>query len=316
MIEEEFYRTYSTYLKEVFKEKVYKLPVKLNLTCPNRDGTVAKGGCIFCGEEGGSFENCNVLMNVREQVLRNKNYISKKYNAKKFIVYFQNFTNTYLNIDDFKDMILQSLVDDDIVGISVSTRPDCILEEQLVFLYDLKNKRNLEIDFELGLQSVNYKTLVKLNRGHTLAEFINAVSLIHKFGFRICTHIIIGLPWDNEIDVVESAKILSALKVEEVKLHSLYIVKNTVLGEMYLNGEIEMIEKEKFVDYVILFLRNLDKKIILQRLIGRVPEENSLFCNWSTSWWKIRDEILEKMRINNYKQGDLFNNFKGVEKKQ
>ena len=315
MLEEDFYRTYSKYLKDIYGKKVYKLPVKLNLSCPNRDGNIATGGCIFCGEEGGSFENCHISMSVREQVLKNKAYISKKYNAKKFIVYFQNFTNTYLGIDDFKKMIEDSIVDDDITGISLSTRPDCILEEQLLFLKNFQKNRNLEIDFELGLQTVNYRTLIKLNRGHTLAEFINAVNLIHKFGFRVCTHIIVGLPWDDELDMVESAKILSALNVEEVKLHSLYIVKNTVLGEMYLNDEVKLISKEKFVDLVISFLRNLDEKIILQRLLGRVPEENSLFCNWNTSWWKIRDEILEKMEKNNFRQGDLFNNFEGVVKK-
>lgn len=315
MLEEDFYRTYSKYLRDIYGEKVYKLPVKLNLSCPNRDGNIATGGCIFCGEEGGSFENCHISMSVKDQVLRNKEYISKKYNAKKFIVYFQNFTNTYLGMDDFKKMIEDSIVDDDIIGISLSTRPDCILEEQLLFLKEFQNGRNLEIDFELGLQTVNYRTLIKLNRGHTLAEFINAVNLIHKFGFRVCTHIIVGLPWDDELDMVESAKILSALNVEEVKLHSLYIVKNTVLGEMYSKGEIYLITKEKFIDLVIAFLRNLDKNIVLQRLLGRVPEENSLFCNWNTSWWKIRDEILEKMEKYNYKQGDLFNNFEGVVKK-
>ena len=268
MIEEDFYRTYSGYLKEKYKDKVYKLPVKLNLTCPNRDGNIATGGCIFCGEEGGSFENCHVSMGVREQILRNKNYISKKYNAKKFISYFQNFTNTYLGIEEFKKMITDSLVDSDIVGISLSTRPDCILEEQLNFLHQLQQERNLEIDFELGLQSVNYKTLIKLNRGHTLAEFIHAVNLIHKYGFRVCTHIIIGLPWDDETDIIEGAKILSALKVEEVKLHSLYVVKNTTLGEMYLNGEIKLIEKEDFVNSVIIFLRNLDIVSTWQFLLG------------------------------------------------
>ena len=176
MLEEDFYRTYSKYLKDIYGEKVYKLPVKLNLSCPNRDGNIATGGCIFCGEEGGSFENCHISMSVREQVLKNKAYISKKYNAKKFIVYFQNFTNTYLGIDDFKKMIEDSIVDDDIIGISLSTRPDCILEEQLLFLKNFQKNRNLEIDFELGLQTVNYRTLIKLNRGHTLAEFINAVN--------------------------------------------------------------------------------------------------------------------------------------------
>lgn len=315
MLEEDFYRTYSSHLRKKYGEKVYKLPVKLNLTCPNRDGNIATGGCIFCGEEGGSFENCHISMTVREQVIKNKNYISKKYNAKKFIVYFQNFTNTYLGFEDFKKMIEDSVVDDDVVGISLSTRPDCILEEQMEFLKDFQKGRDLDINFELGLQSVNYRTLIELNRGHTLAEFINAVNIIHSYGFRVCVHIIVGLPWDDRIDIEEGAKILSALKVDEVKLHSLYIVKNTKLGEMYLNGEIKLIEKEEFVERVILFLRNLDENIVMQRLLGRVPEEDSIFCNWGTSWWKIRDEILEKMEKNGYKQGDLFNNFRGVESK-
>lgn len=314
MLEEDFYRTYSNYLKNIYKEKVYKLPVKLNLTCPNRDGKIAKGGCIFCSEDGGSFENCSVNLTVKEQILKNKEYISKKYNAKKFIVYFQNFTNTYLLFDDFKKMILDSLISDDIIGISISTRPDCILEKHLSFLKSVQKEKNIEIIFEIGLQSVNYKTLIKINRGHTLAEFIYISNLIHKFGFRICTHMIIGLPFDDETDIIEGAKILSSLKIEEVKLHSLYIVKNTKLCDMYLNGEIKMIEKEKFIDYVILFLRYLDKDVVLQRLLGRVPEQDSVFCNWNTSWWKIRDEILEKMKKNGYKQGDLFNCFKGVEK--
>ncbi|KXB44758.1 radical SAM protein family [Tissierellia bacterium KA00581] len=315
MLEEEFYRTYSFYLKNKYKEKVYKLPVKLNITCPNRDGTLANGGCIFCSEEGGSFENCSVNMSVKEQILRNKTYISKKYNAKKFIVYFQNFTNTYLDFEDFKKMILDSLISDDIVGISISTRPDCVLEKHLLFLKKIEKEKNIQIDFELGLQSVNYRTLIKINRGHTLAEFIHASNIIHKFGFRICTHMIIGLPFDDELDIIEGAKILSSLNIEEVKLHSLYIVKGTKLCQMYLNGEINMIDKETFIDYVILFLRHLDKNIVVQRLLGRVPEENSVFCNWNTSWWKIRDEIIEKMKKNNYKQADLFNEFKGVEKK-
>lgn len=315
MLEEDFYRTYSSYLRKIYGEKVYKLPVKLNLTCPNRDGKISTGGCVFCGEEGGSFENCHLSMTVKEQVLRNKNYISKKYNAKKFIVYFQNFTNTYLGFEDFKQMITDSVIDEDIVGISISTRPDCILEEQLEFLREFQRGKNLDINFELGLQSVNYRTLIELNRGHTLAEFINAVNIIHSYGFRVCVHMIVGLPWDDRIDMVEGAKILSVLKVDEVKLHSLYIVKNTKLGEMYLNGEIKLIDKEEFVDRVILFLRNLDKNIVMQRLLGRVPEQDSLFCNWGMSWWKIRDEILEKMESNGFKQGDLFNNFRGVESK-
>ena len=175
------YNVYSNYLKDRFGEKVYKLPIKLPLTCPNRDGCVGVGGCIFCGEEGGSFENLPSRISVKDQVIKNKEYISKRYKANKFISYFQNFTNTYMPIEEFKKVIKESIVED-IVGISISTRPDCVNEEYLRFLSEIKEKYNLEITMEIGLQTVNYHTLYKINRGHTLAEFIDSVlllSLIH-----------------------------------------------------------------------------------------------------------------------------------------
>ena len=298
----EVYNTYSKYLKEKYGEKVYKLPISLPLTCPNRDGSIGVGGCIFCGEEGGSFENLPNTLSVREQVEKNKAYISKRYNAKKFISYFQSFTNTYLPLEDFKKNIEESIVED-VVGISISTRPDCIGDEYLEYLSYVQNKYNLDITVELGLQTVNYHSLKKINRGHTLAEFIDGVLRCQKYNIRTCAHLILNLPWDNMDDVVENAKILNALKVDEVKLHALYIVNGTVLGEMYKKGEIELISKEEYEKRVITFLEYLDGNVVVQRIIGRAPEENSLFVNWNESWWKIRDEIVEEMEKRNSKQG-------------
>lgn len=298
----EVYNVYSKYLREKFGEKVYKLPISLPLTCPNRDGSVGTGGCIFCGEEGGSFENLPNTLSVREQVEKNKTYISKRYNAKKFISYFQSFTNTYMPIEEFKKNVEESVVED-VVGISVSTRPDCIGDEYLEYLSYIRDKHNLEITVELGLQTVNYHTLKKINRGHTLAEFIDAVIRSKKYNIRTCAHLILNLPWDNMEDVIENAKILSALKVDEVKLHALYIVDGTVLGEMYKREEINLISKEEYQERVIRFLEYLDKDIVVQRIIGRAPEENSLFVNWNESWWKIRDEIVEEMEKRKTRQG-------------
>lgn len=292
------YRKYSDFLKERFNEKVYKLPIKLDLTCPNRDGSLSYGGCSFCGEEGGSFEN--QYGSVEEQLLKDKVVIQKKYNAKKFIAYFQNFTNTYTSIENFKENIEQCLMED-VVGISISTRPDCIPEIFLDYLEEVNKK--VMVTLELGLQTVNYKTLYKINRGHGIAEFIDGVIRTHKRGIRVCAHVILNLPYDDKLDTIETAKVLSALNVEEVKVHALYILKNTVLGNLYEKGNIELITLEEYKDRVILFLQYLDDKIVVQRLIGRAPEENSLFCNWDTSWWKIRDDIVEKMQINNFYQG-------------
>lgn len=296
------YNVYSNYLKNRFGEKVYKLPINLPLTCPNRDGCVGTGGCIFCGEEGGSFENLSNTIPVREQVLRNMEYISKRYKAKKFIPYFQNFSNTYMPLDYFKRYIEEAIVDN-VVGISISTRPDCISDEYLEFLSYIKEKHQLEITIELGLQTVNYHTLKIINRGHTLAEFIDAVLRNKKYGMRTCAHLILNLPWDNMEDVIENAKVLSALGVEEVKLHALYIVEGTQLGKLYKEGKVTLVSKEEYEERVITFLEYLHEDIVIQRLIGRAPEENTLFVNWNESWWKIRDEIVKKMIDRDTRQG-------------
>lgn len=296
------YNVYSDYLKDRFEEKVYKLPIKLPLTCPNRDGCVGIGGCIFCGEEGGSFENLSSEISVKEQVMKNKEYISKRYKANKFISYFQNFTNTYMPIEEFKKVVEESIVED-IVGISISTRPDSINEEYLQYLSEIKERYDLEITMEIGLQTVNYHTLYKINRGHTLAEFIDSILLCKKYGIRTCAHLILNLPWDDEKDVMECAKVISALRVDEVKLHALYILEGTTLGKMYNEGKISIISKDEYIERVILFLEYLNDNIIVQRIIGRAPEENSLFVNWNESWWKIRDSIVEEMEIRESYQG-------------
>lgn len=304
------YNIYSKYLREKYGEKVYKLPISLPITCPNRDGTLSKGGCTFCGEEGGSFENLPNSLSVKEQIQKNMDYIRKRYKANKFIAYFQNFSNTYLPLDDFKKHINESIMED-IVGISISTRPDCINDEYLEFLSDLKSNLGIDITIELGLQTVNYHTLEKINRGHTLAEFIDGVLRIKKHDLRVCTHVILNLPWDDMLDTIESSKIISSLGVDEVKIHSLYIVENTKMGEEYRNEEIEIISKEDYINRVIAFLEYLDPNIVIQRIIGRAPEENTLFVNWNESWWKIRDEIVSKMEEENKFQGSKFNYLNG-----
>ena len=294
------YRKYSDFLREKFGEKVYKLPVKLDLTCPNRDGTCGMGGCIFCGEEGGSFENN--FGTVREQILKNKDIIKNKYKANKYIAYFQNFTNTYMPFEDFKRVIEESLIED-VIGVSISTRPDYLPKKHLDFLEELN--KNYFVTVEIGLQTPNYHSLKKLNRGHGLSEFIDAALKLKKRNLNVCTHIIIGLPWDDDLDIVECAKILNVLNIDEVKIHALYILKDTALGKMYERGEIDPISLDDYKKKVILFLRNLKDDIIVERIIGRAPYENSLFCNWNTSWWKIRDDIIEVMHENGYTQGDL-----------
>lgn len=309
------YYSISEYYKDTYGEKVYKLPVKLSLTCPNRDGAACYGGCIFCSESGGSFENLPSYLTVDEQLEENKSYIGSRYKAKKFIAYFQNFTNTYMSLDEFKE-IVRACDKDYIVAVSISTRSDSVTEDKLIFLDEWSKETGKDIIFELGLQTANYKTLEILNRGEDLADFIYACNLINKYNFRICTHVILSLPWDNIKDVRQTARIINALDVKEVKIHSLFVIKGTKLYQMYKNNEFNMPSKEDYEENVIEFLRLIKPDVAVQRLVGRAPEEETAFCNWDTSWWAIRDEIVEIMNNNGFVQGDkskrtVYNKIKG-----
>lgn len=302
MRELEFYRVYSDALKKQYGEKVYKIPINLDVTCPNRDGNLGFGGCIYCGDMGAGHEALDCKLSVKDQFDLNSKYIQKRYNAKKFITYYQNFSNTYLPLAQFEQFMYEGICEN-VVGLSISTRPDCIRLDYLDILKKIEKEHNIEIDIELGLQSINHKTLDIINRGHSLAEFIDAVLMIKQYGFKICTHLIIDLPWDELEDTIEAAKILSAMKVDSIKLHSLYIVKGTLLEKMYKNNELKLLSKEDYIKRAIEFLLYLDENIIIQRLIGRAPEKDTITANWNTSWWKIKDELLDYMEDNNLKQG-------------
>ena len=304
------YRAISAFLKEKYGEKVYKLPVALPLTCPNRDGSVGVGGCVFCGEIGAGYENLPASMTVREQLEKNIAHIAPKYKAYKYLPYYQNFSNTYLEPDRFRAYMEAGCIDST-VGIAIATRPDCINDRYLEILQDIKEKYGVDIYLEYGLQSVNYHTLEKINRGHGMAEFIDAVLRTKRYGFSVCAHMIVNLPWDTMTDTIEGARILTALGVDQVKLHALYIVKNTLMAKWYEEKQFSLISADEYIERVIAFLQHLDKDIVLQRLVGRAPEENTLFTNWSMGWWRIQEEIERRLEERDVRQGDLCNYLNG-----
>jgi hypothetical protein len=297
------YHTYAEALVDRFGEKVYKIPVSLPLSCPNRDGTCGVGGCTFCGEVGTGFENLDADIHIAKQLEENMAFIGPKYKAKKFIAYFNNFTNTYCATETLEQQLKEACIPG-VVGLCISTRPDCISDEQLEVMSKIQDKYQVEISIELGLQSINYHTLEKLNRGHGLAEFVDAVLRIKQRGFRICAHLIGNLPWDSDLDLEEAARLFTVLGIDEVKIHTLYILKNTVLAEQYLAGEFEMEPVETYVNRVVSFIRLVSPNMVFQRFAGRAPEEETLFCNWGMSWWRVKDLIDEKLEAINAFQGD------------
>ena len=305
------YRMISAFYKERYGEKAYKIPVALPLTCPNRDGSAGVGGCTFCGEIGAGYENRPASMTVKQQIDETVVHIAKKYKAYKYIPYFQNFSNTYLPPEKFHQYVEEACLEH-VVGIAIATRPDCVHDAYLDILKDIQNKYGIDIYVELGLQSVNYHTLQKVNRGHTMAEFIDAVLRIKRYGFEVCAHMILNLPWDTMDDVIEGAKTLSALQVDQVKLHALYLVKNTKMARDYEAGEFTLISAEEYARRVVEFLRYLDPMIVLQRLVGRAPEENTIFTNWSMGWWRVQDLIDPIMEDEDISQGSGYDYLHGA----
>lgn len=304
------YNHYSTFLKKRYGQKVYKLPVNLPVSCPNR--VHGNPGCSFCAGCGTGFEAFDSSVPVKEQLNKTKEHIEKKYHAHKFIAYFQNYTNTFLPTEKFRTYMEEAAQVPGVVEIAVSTRPDCVSSQYLDILKKIETTYQIGVSVELGLQTANYHTLNAVGRGHTLAEFVDAVLNIHSFGFEICTHVILNLPGDTLEDCIETACLLSALRTEAVKIHSLYLAKGTRLCEAYENGTITVCSKEEYFERLIYFLEYLDPDIVVQRLFSRIPQKDALFCNWGSSWWKLKDELEDKMQTGGHYQGRLFHYLNGA----
>lgn len=309
-MKEIFYYPYSSYLKKKYHEKVYKLPVSIPVSCPNRDGS--KNGCAFCSEKGTGFEMASPNQSVTEQLAGTKQLVEAKYHVRKYIAYFQNYTNTFLRLDKFKEYITEAAHFEGVVEIAVSTRPDCIRDDYLDCLKEIAESFHVQITVELGLQTVNYHTLAAMNRGHGLAEFIDAVMRIRHFGFDICTHVILNLPGDTKEDSIETAKFLSALEIPIVKIHSLYIAKNSLLCDWYKDGRIVLCTKTEYLNRLVSFIEHLSPEIAVERLFSRIPEADSVFCNWGTSWWKLKDEFEAVMTARGSYQGKQFHYLNGA----
>ena len=292
---------YSEFLRNIYGEKVYKIPVNTGGTCPNRDGTKGVGGCIFCSEVGAGFELLDANVDISEQIKTNMAYIRKKYHANRFLIYFQNFTATYLPLETFRQYLFEAIQAEDVVGVVISTRPDCLDGGHLELLEEVK-ARGLDVFIELGLQSANDVTLEKINRGHTVSDYIRGAKLVKEHGFYLDTHLILNLPWDTEEDILTAAKLMNEVKTDSVKLHSLHIPYGTKLYDLYQAGEIEIISKEEYFRRLYLFLTELSSGVAVQRLFSRAPKEDTAFCNWQTSWWKLEEEYLRYAEFMEHKK--------------
>ena len=273
------YNDLNTYLRGIFNCRVQKISVDAGLTCPNRDGTISTGGCIFCNGNGSGTGAHGKGLSVSDQLLQGKRGLQRRYKAKKFIAYFQSFTNTYAPIDTLRSIYEEALSIDDIVGLAIGTRPDCI-STPVLELFEHYARQYL-IWVEYGLQSAHDRTLEFINRGHTFNCFKNAVNRTRNRNIRICAHIILGLPHETRRDMLDTIKAISDLGIDGVKLHLLYVVKGTKLETLYRQNNYTCLEQHEYAELICDMLELLPPDMIIQRLTGDPHPDELIAPLWS-----------------------------------
>lgn len=299
------YRDFNSYLREIFGERVQKISLDAGMGCPNRDGTISENGCIFCdGRGSGTGALTQQGISIINQIVEAQSYFKNRYNTKKFIAYFQSFTNTYAPVPILKALYNQALAPKDMVGISVATRPDCVDMDILKLLVSFAE--NYLVWIEYGLQSAHDATLKRINRGHDVACFERSVRMANECGLNTCAHVILGLPGENRKMMLETARFISSLPIQGVKIHLLYIVKGTYLAELYKKGEIRCLEREEYVDLVADFLELLPPDMVIQRLTGDPKKTELLAPSWAREKPKNLNLIRETLEKRNTWQGRLW----------
>lgn len=302
----EKYNNYSNWIKKFFNERVQKISVDAGFTCPNRDGSKGTGGCIYCDNLTFSPEYCSQTKSITKQLDQGITFFNKKYPTQQYIAYFQNYTNTYSDLNKLKELYLEALSHEKVVGIAISTRPDCVDNGALELLAELSEKHFVTIEF--GIESASNKTLQLLNRCHTFEDSIYAITKASKLGLRICAHLIIGLPGENKEQIIEHAKQLSLLPINILKLHQLQVIKGTKLEELFKqnNDFIKIYSVEEYVDLTIDFLENLSPEIIIERFTSESPLEKVIAPKWGgLKNFEIVDKIRKRLVERNTWQGRL-----------
>lgn len=288
------------YLKEKFGEKIFKVSLDGGFTCPNRDGTLSYKGCIFCSESGSGEFAGNRKNSITNQINEQIKFLEKGVD-KKYIAYFQNFTGTYGNIDYLRTIYEEAIKHPNIVGIAIATRADCLSEEVLELLSEFNEKTHLWI--EIGLQTVNDKTAEIINRGYKTEIFTEKMKELNKRNIKVVTHVIIGLPNENKNDVFSTIDYINEQKTWGIKLHLLYILKNTGLFEYYKSNPFEIMKKEEYISLVTEIISRLDKKIVIHRLTGDAPWKDLYEPKWSTDKRGILNGINKFLKEKKIYQG-------------
>lgn len=297
------YNQFSAFLKNKFDAKVYKITLDAGFSCPNRDGEISTGGCIFCDDSGSFSQAHSNLLSIEEQILKGVDYLTGRFKAKKFMSYFQAYTNTYKPTKELEKIYTASLSHKDIVGISIGTRPDCVEDDKLKLISDIS--KDYETWVEYGLQSIHDKTLKKINRGHDFDCFLNAYERTKELGINVCTHVIFGL-WETNEEIMQTAQKLAELGVDGVKIHMLCALKNTKLSKMYENNKINFMAEEEYVNIVCDFLELLPRETTIHRLAGNGLTSELIAPRWIGKKFEVLNKIDRELIKRNSFQSSRF----------
>ncbi|MDL1970711.1 MAG: TIGR01212 family radical SAM protein [Candidatus Desulfofervidaceae bacterium] len=298
------YYDFNTFLRQSFGCRVHKISLDAGLSCPNRDGSKGKGGCIYCNPYGSGTGAYAKGISISEQIVQAKTFLARRYKAEKFIAYFQSFCNTYGPYEKLKALYEEALAHEDIVGLAVGTRPDCVDEKIIDLLASYTNKYQVWIEY--GLQSIHNRTLDFINRGHTYEDFLQAIKLTSGRGILICVHIILGLPGETKADMLATVRALGQLPVDGIKFHHLYVVKGTRLASLYEKGEYTPLSQEEYIDILVEALELLPSRVVIQRLMGDPRPEELIAPDWSLRKRETLNLINQVLEERNTWQGRRF----------
>lgn len=298
------YYSLNALLQERFGEKIYRLSLDGGMTCPNRDGKLGTRGCIFCSAGGSGDFAASRMLSITEQIESQKQLIQQKRPVRKFIAYFQAYTNTYAPVSYLRKIFTEAISHPDIVCISIGTRPDCLGPDVMELLSELNQIKPVWV--ELGLQTIHEKTAAYIRRGYPLSCFENAVAELHERKIDVITHIILGLPGESNTDMLNTVRYLNHLPVSGIKLQLLHVLKNTDLAADYLAGKFQTMDKDTYLNLIIQCLEILSPEIAIHRLTGDGPKDLLIAPLWSSAKRSVLNELHHLLKTKNTWQGRCY----------
>lgn len=288
------YYSLNQYLRDRFGKKIYKLSLNGGMTCPNRDGTISTGGCIFCSAGGSGDFAASPALSITEQIEAAKKLVAGKRPVDSYIAYFQAFTNTYAPVPYLRKIFTEAVNHPDIVALSIGTRPDCLPEEVLNLLAELNEIKPVWV--ELGLQTIKESTAIRINRGYPLPVFEQAVSNLKKRNLEVVVHVILGLPGETKQDMLATVSYVGSMKANGIKLQLLHVLKDTKLAEMYEKQLFEVMTQEDYTDLVVKCLKILPEDMVIHRMTGDGPKALLIAPLWSCNKRTVLNELNKKIR--------------------